>query len=68
MEQLADAAAALKKSPSELLHYADQTRKKFEEQGVAVTAHREDDGLSPGHIIIGVAAIAALVALVLSKK
>jgi transcriptional regulator with XRE-family HTH domain len=68
LAQLAKAATFLNISPGKILRWADQTCERFEKQGVKISSNREKESLNTGLVVIGVAAIAALVATIISKK
>lgn len=67
VDQLARAASCLNTKPEKILILVDQSVKAIQKQGVKVEVKRKTEGISPGLILIGVAALAALIAVIFSK-
>jgi len=67
VEQLAKAAAALRTTTGRILTDADRAAKGLERQGVEVLLTRPKDTAKTALAIIGIAALALLVAQILRK-
>jgi transcriptional regulator with XRE-family HTH domain len=62
VEHLRRAADKLNITPSVILTYADQTELNMSMQGISVTATRDDDNLNKTLVLIGAAALLAIIA------
>lgn len=62
VEHLRLAAERLGITPALILNYADQTEINMQAQGIIVTPTRDDDGLNKTLVIIGAAALVAIIA------
>lgn len=68
IEQLALAADKLNVAPSQISKWADDAAQQFKAQGGEVRPTRAANALDSGLVLIGAAAIGALIAAILSKK
>lgn len=68
VDQLAAAAQALGVKPEQIVAWADQATGRLEKQGVKVELKRASNNLGPGLVLIGAAALALLLAAILSKS
>lgn len=66
--QLAAAARLLDADPAEVLRLAERARADAERRGVRVLEERPPDWLVAGAIVIGAAALAALIGALLAKR
>jgi transcriptional regulator with XRE-family HTH domain len=67
VEQLAKAARAMRWSPGQVLTQADKVASALPAQGIQVEAERVEDPLKVGLLLIGAAALTALVVLILAR-
>ena len=68
VEQLARAAQRLGDKASNILEKADDAVEELNSQGINVQYERARSGVDTGLVLIGAAALGALIAVVLSKK
>ena len=68
VEQLAHAASLLDVRPEQILAMVGRSVQNLERQGVRVELRRPAEGVSPGLVFIGAAALTALLAAILSKS
>jgi len=67
VEQLGLAAVKLRTHPNEILLLADQAVEQLKAQGVSVELSRDSTGIESGIVLIGAAALGALIAAVFLK-
>jgi transcriptional regulator with XRE-family HTH domain len=65
VEHLRLAAHKLGLTPGTILNFADQAEANMSNQGIAVTAVRNDDALNNALVLIGAVALAALITAVI---
>lgn len=68
MEQLAMAADELYVTPGYILDLADESVADLQRQGIEIQNSRISEGLDKGMVVLGAAAIAAVIALIVSKS
>ena len=68
VEQLARAAKPLGESASSILSMADSAVLELKDQGVNVSYQKSKSEIDTGLVLIGAAALGALIAAILSKK
>lgn len=68
IEQLAMAADELYVTPAYVLELADESVQDLQRQGIEIQNSRVSEGLDKGMVILGAAAIATVIALIVSKS
>ncbi len=68
VDQLARAASALKMQTNQILAMVDQSVNRLERQGVRVERKKPSEEVGPGLVLIGAAALTALLVVILSKS
>ena len=68
IEQLAMAADELYVTPAYILELADESVQDLQRQGIEIQNNRVSEGLDKGMVILGAAAIATVIALIVSKS
>ncbi len=68
VDQLARAANMLGKKAGDILFTADRAVDELSDQGINVQYHRARSGIDTGLVLIGAAALGALIATLVSKK
>ncbi len=68
VDQLARAATALSMQTSQILAMVDQSALKLERKGVRVEYKKPSEDVSPGLVLIGAAALTALLVEILAKS
>jgi transcriptional regulator with XRE-family HTH domain len=68
VEQLSKVARALKSAPGAILDQADTVERVLRMRGIRVETERIDDPIDMGLLLIGAAALSALIILILASK
>ncbi len=68
VEHLRLAAPRLGSTPSQILSYADQTELSMHSRGIVVTATRDDENLQKTMVLIGAAALLAMIVAVIASS
>lgn len=68
VDQLARAASVLRTRPEKVLALVNQAIETIQKKGIRVEVRRKSEGVDQGLVLIGVAALAVLLAAIFSKS